>query len=446
SSAGSSAGAASSAASSAGAASSAAAAGFTGSQSPAEARRYASLLAASDGLPVYPAVSAGDSDGGTDAAPFRAAFAGFPAPFGDGPAPPGVAPIATGGAGAARTLYAFDSAGAGGTVRVVVIDNSRGSLAASDPYQNPAGPQAPWLAAQLAAARARSIPAVVMGSRDLNSRFAPALNVASDADAVARILLEGGASAYFFERPEENRAGAIPAGSPVTIPQYGTGTLGYRSPLSNTLAPGQPDALFGDAGFLLAEVDVARRDPATNRAPVRARLMPVVEDLSLLAVDGILLRRSRPSLFQGLGRKPISGDRWGEVSGSDGNPTPPGGDPYTAFPAALCTGPTCSSRMSPEFTFTSSDPDIATFVRQDPASTNLRKPFIDAATDKPVADAASGLLCPFNAGTTTVTISAGGLAFSQQVTVLGGSVQRPCGTVPLNPSRFPAPAPAAGGP
>lgn len=415
----------------------------TGAAQPAaEARRYASLLGSAGGLPVYPAVSAGDAEGNAGAAAFRAAFAGFPAPVGDGPAPAAITPAGTAGGGEARTHYAFDSTGAGGAVRVIVIDNSRGSLAASDPFQNPTEPQEPWLVAQLAAARARSIPAVVMGSRDLNSRFAPALNVATDADAVARILLDGGASAYFFERPEENRAGAIPAGSPVTIPQVGTGTLGYRSPLSNTIAPGQPDALFGDAGFVLAEVDVARRDPATNRAPVRARLVPVVEDLALLAVDGILLRRSRPSLFQGLGRKPIAGDRWGEVAGSDGNPNPPGGDPYTAFPATQCTGPTCASRMAPEFTFTSSDPDIADFVRQDPASTNLRKPFLDA-TDKVVTDAASGLLCPFNAGTTTVTISAGGLAFSQRVTVLAGTVQRPCGTRPLNPSRFPVPAPAA---
>ena len=59
----------------------------------------------------------------------------------------------------ARTHYAFDSSGAGGTVRVVVIDNSLGSLAASDPHQNPAEPQEPWLRAVLADARAEGIPA-----------------------------------------------------------------------------------------------------------------------------------------------------------------------------------------------------------------------------------------------------------------------------------------------
>src|SRR5262249_10181848 len=59
----------------------------------------------------------------------------------------------------------------------------------------------------------------------------------------------------------------------------------------------------------------------------------------------------------------------------------------------------------------------------------------------------------FNAGTTTVSIEAGGLSYSTQVTVQKGSVERPCGTVPLRnppstepqlspPPLPPAPAPA----
>ncbi len=78
----------------------------------------------------------------------------------------------------ARTHYAFDSDGPGGTVRVIVIDNSLGSLAASDPHQNPAEAQLPWLEAVLADARAKGIPAIVMGNRSLNTNFTPKLNVA----------------------------------------------------------------------------------------------------------------------------------------------------------------------------------------------------------------------------------------------------------------------------
>ena len=47
-----------------------------------------------------------------------------------------------------------------------------------------------------------------------------------------------------------------------------------------------------------------------------------------------------------------------------------------------------------------------------------------------------------------MTVKAGGLAYSAPVTVQAGSVQRPCGTRPLDPSRFKprASAPAALGP
>lgn len=405
-----------------------------GGQSSAEASRYAELLASSP-LPAFPAVAAGDSDSG-NAVAFRAAFAGFAGPFGGGGTPAGMAPVAaTTASPGARTHYAFDSAGPAGTVRVVVIDNSQGSLAASDPHQNPAEPQEPWLRSVLSDARARGIPSIVVGSRDLNTRARPALNVASDGDEIAQLLVDEGVSAYFFDRPEENRVGAVPAGGAVTIPTFGTGALGYRSPTTNAASIGRPDALFGAAAFLLAEIDVARRDPRTNRAPVAVRAIPVLESLSLQAVDGVLLRRSRPSLFQGLGRRPVAGDRWGPLGGGDGIPSPAGSDAYTTFPPEQCVIQGCSTRVVPEFRFESSDPDIADFVQQDPQSTNLRKPLL-GGDDKVITSNASGLLCPFNAGETTVTVTAGGLSYSQRVRVQAGSVQRPCGTRPLDPSRF----------
>jgi hypothetical protein len=394
-----------------------------------ELDRLAGLLGADNGgIPTYAAASGADTAGGTSAA-FSAAFAGLPAPQGE--------------ASGARTHFAVDTDGPAGRVRVIVIDNSRGSLEASDPHQVPAEPQEPWLREQLRAAKAAGVPAVVVGSRDLNPRLTPRVNVAGDADRVAQLLVDEGASAYLYERPEEQRVSQIPAGGSRTIPQYGTGTLGYRSPLTQTTADEQPDALFGDTAFLLVSVDTSRRDPATNVAPVTARVIPLVEDLSLSAVDGTLLRRSRPALFQGLGRKPRAGDRWGPVSGSDGSPNPSGADPYTSFPPAQCLQANCGSRLTTEYRFTSSDPDILDFVRQDPASTNLRKPF-QGQDGKVVADAASGLVCPFNAGESTVTVSAGGLSYQTRVRVLAGSVQQPCGTRPLDPSRFTqAPVPAA---
>ena len=339
-------------------------------------------------------------------------------------------------------------------MRVVVIDNSLGSLAASDPYQNPPEAQLPWLESVLADARAKGIPVIVMGSRSLNTGFSPKLNVASDGDQVARVLVSGGASAYVFDRPEENRELRIPSGAAESIPSFGTGTLGYRSDISGVVGSQSADSLFGDSGVMVLEI--GKPASGSNVAGVRARLIPVIEDLSLEATDGTLLRRSRPALFRGLGRRPRGGDRWGRASAGSGTPEPSGGDPYTLFPPNQCLIAGCSSRMVPEYSFTSSDPDIADFVRQDPASTNLRKPYLDA-NDKVVTDNTSGLLCPFNAGTTTVTVSAGGYSYSERVTVLDGSVQRPCGTRPLRPDRFkraasvapppapPPPSPAPGG-
>jgi hypothetical protein len=417
-----------------------------GPESPAEADRYAQLLAQGGGLGVFPAVSAGDSEGG-EASAFTAAFAGFDAPFGEGALPAGIStanipapsgPVRPG----ARTHYAFDSTGPQGTVRVIVIDNSRGSLAASDPYQNPAEAQAPWLERMLADARARGIPAIVVGSCELNPNLPPALNVASDASEEAQIMLAGGASAYLYERPEESRASQIPSGGASTIPEFGTGALGYRSAISGSFAPGQPDALFGTTGYLLVSVNVAQRNPATNVAPVSARLIPLVQSLSLDPLDGTLLRRSAPALFDGLGRRPIAGDRWGPISAASDSPTPPGADPYSQFPPTQCLQSDCSSRIEPEYTFTSSEPEIANFVEQDPESTNLRKPLQDA-NGHVIPDPRSGILCAFNAGTTTVTISAGGLSYSTQVTVLGGSVEQPCGTVPLSAGHFARTAAAA---
>jgi hypothetical protein len=375
---------------------------------------------------------------GAGAGAFRSAFSSFAAPLGAAPAPAGISAAGIPGAApgpGARTHYAFDSSGPGGTVRVIVIDNSLGSLAASDPHQNPAEAQLPWLQAVLADARAEGIPTVVMGNRSLNVNFTPKLNVASDGAEIAQALVAGGASVYLFDRPEENRAMRIPAGAAETIPSYGVGSLGYRSQLSAVVGIETADALFGDSGLLVLELDASQRDPATNRAPVSVRLIPLVEDLSLEATDGTLLRRSRPALFRGLARRPRGGDRWGQASAGSGIPSPSGGDPYTLFPPTQCLVAGCAARISPEYTFTSSDPDIADFVKQDPNSTNLRKPFIDE-NDKVVTDNTSSLLCPFNAGTTTVTVSAGGFSYSEAVRVQAGSVQRPCGTRPLRPDRI----------
>ena len=198
---------------------------------------------------------------------------------------------------------------------------------------------------------------------------------------------------------------AAPARSPPaarpTIPEYGTGALGYRSPISDSFTPGQPDALFGTTGYLLVSVNVAARNPATNVAPVSARLIPLVQSLSLDPVDGTLLRRSAPALFQGLGRRPIAGDRWGPISASSGNPDSTRRRslqrvPADAVPAVRLLQPRSNrnTRSPPP------NRKSRTSSSRTPNSTNLRKP-LQNAEGHVIPDPKSGILCAFNAGTTS---------------------------------------------
>jgi hypothetical protein len=127
-------------------------------------------------------------------------------------------------------------------------------------------------------------------------------------------------------------------------------------------------------------------------------------------------------------------------------------DPYIPIPSN-CNGTACSHGLLPEYKFTSSKPDIGNFVAINAASPT-QPAVLQNAKGEPIPDEQSGLFCAFNAGTTIVTISAGGLSFSLPVTVQAGSVREPCGTVPLSelaaqqsggavpPAPAPAPAPA----
>ena len=155
-------------------------------------------------------------------------------------------------------------------------------------------------------------------------------------------------------------------------------------------------------------------------------------------------------------------------------------------------GPACASGIFPEYTFSSSEPDVGGFVEEnlaspDPHTTPLQGPDGNPIPDEPrnakgeltpdgqfeennqgepineqgevVARTQSGLFCAYNTGTTEVKINAGGLSSSLPVTVQAGSVRQPCGTVPLKhlalagqsaaapvPPPAPVPAPAPAGP
>lgn len=343
--------------------------------------------------------------------------------------------------------YAVTSSGStGGSVRVIVLDFSSGTL----------GPtQERWLEAQLAAAKVAHMPAIVMGDASLGFTLSdpagddppPAEAQPAAVTSVSRILVEDGASAYLFEYPGVNVEAEVSYGAK-HIPAFGTGTLGYSSPPGSN----QTDSL-GSSGFLLLSVETAARSVATNIAPVSARVEPNIGELALQAATGTLLRRSQVGLFEALARIPASG-RAIVVDGS-GHISMLGPEPYEPIPFN-CQGADCVHEVPTDFTFTSSNPDIGGFVLHEAASNNPLQVQLNTHNepvhDEPMEEGGklkeeggelmnedgehiprtlSGLFCAYNPGTTVVTITAGGLSYSETVTVQGGSPEYPCGTVPL---------------
>ncbi|HEX5225686.1 MAG TPA: hypothetical protein VFW29_11210, partial [Solirubrobacteraceae bacterium] len=229
-----------------------------------------------------------------------------------------------------------------------------------------------------------------------------------------------------------------------SVPAYGSGTLGYVN-----FQAEQSGAFTGASGFLLGEVDLSQYNASTNVAPVTATLIPNIGELALEAQAGTLLRRSQAALFAGLARRPRAGNV------SSGGEVRPETDPYIPIPAE-CVGTACANGIFPKYSFTSSRTDIGDFVRQNLALSPTSV-LLDA-NGEPIPDEESGLFCAYNAGTTIVTISAGGLSASLPVTVQAGSVRRPCGTQKLKelpaattagapvPSPAPTPTPAGSAP
>jgi hypothetical protein len=391
-----------------------------------EEQAYARRLGIGAGsLPAFAAPAPSDLDSTGSLGTFDAAFGAYSQPLGGSPPGIGITPMPReAGAG----YYSFEATGAGAArhVRVIVLDYSAPTLS---------GEQQCWLGEQLEGAAHAGTPAIIVGNRDLDP-VGESPNLAADAAIVGAIVVTGeaqcpsgkthgpGASAYFFDYPNQNRTYQLSAEGR-SIPSFGTGTLGYGL----LPAPNETD-YAGAAGYLLASVDVEQRNPVTNVAPVQVRLIPDVGELALDAEDGTLLRRSQVATFSALARRPQAGGRCAESNA----PQPSAGgcedspDPYIPIPAH-CIGAKCGSTVFPSYRFTSSDPEVANFVEADPAS--IEPDTVLLRNEETVPDETSGLLCAFNAGTTTVTIEAGGRAYSEQVTVQPGSVARPCGTVPL---------------
>jgi hypothetical protein len=409
-----------------------------------ELERYAQVLSSSP-IPRYAAPTPQDLNSrptglglGTEAT-FLSEFAGFEWQWA---LPEEQRQSCAGAAGCEAAYYAFDSGG----VHVIVLDDSSGGDVKPE--------QLTWLAQQLGSAKESGEPAIVVGNADLNAQIA-----AGDGSAVAvrNVLLGGGpsvcqatsgcasASAYFYDAPEQNVDKPLQVGSE-SIPSIGSGTLGYVDVRNERFGD-----FNGASGFVLAQVAIHARSEFTNRAAVTPELVPNISELALEAKDGILLRRSQPALFEALARRPRAGSRAAEKESEQ-----PEVDPYIPIPSN-CLGASCAEALLPEYTFSSSRTDVGDFVKPNLASPDPHA-VLQGPDGKPIHDGQSGLFCAYNAGTTIVTISTGGLSASLPVTIQPGSVRQPCGTTPLKelpplaatasvvPPPAPAPAPAGAAP
>ncbi len=366
-----------------------------------ELETNASILDSGASLPVYMAAAPQDLDARPEREGTEATLESVLKAFNPGQVEHQSSEVEAGCAstvGCQAAYFSFNDAG----VQVIVLDDT-GDVDNA---------QLGWLVGQLGAAESSGTPAIVVGAADLSAQ-----KDAGDrrAEEVIEVLVRDGASAYFYDSPNEDAKKPLTVGGE-SIESYGSGTLGYGD-ISNE----RFGNFHGASGILLGEVEVKKYDPVSHRAPVLARLIPVIDELAIEAKSGVLLRRSQAAMFAGLARRPRAGSSSGLTFPEQRV------DPYVPIPS-ICS-PECPTGLLPEYTFTSSDTSIGDFVEPNLATPEPHPP-LQGPDGKPIHDAHSGLFCAYNPGPTTVTVEAGGLKSSLLVNVQPGSVREPCGTVP----------------
>jgi hypothetical protein len=336
--------------------------------------RIPTLLKPLGPMPLFAAYGPRDSvpSSADPTEPWATAFAAAPAPFGSGTAAAGITPAGSGGsAGVVHRYYAFDAEQNGGTLRVIVLDNSAGSLEDSAPGQTA------WLNDRLADAKARGIPVVAVAGQPLRGSAA--------ADATASLLADAGVLAVFTgSNTQLNEHYLVPTNGVTQIPEYEGATLGYQQSANNGVV------------WYRASVN-------TGTGGVSVEAVPVIDSLSIKPLDGLSVARSFTLQFEAVARRPVGSL---PPTGSD---SAPGIANYVAIPSAGCGSRPC---VQPTYTFRSSDPTIGDFVT--PSGPGSRFPQLDAS-GKPIPSATSGLFCAYNTGTTTISVTTGLLSYSVPV-------------------------------
>ena len=394
---------------------------------PGGARRYRELTQAA-GVPTYVLPGPGDlPNGGAEA--FASAFASAPAPQGTGDAPTGVDLLTVtqpegGGAGQARSTFAFDVKAAAGTVRVIAIDNAAGRLAGG-----PDGAQALWIRETMEQARRSGFPSIVVGSMPLDDTQA-AKPAEDAADEIA--LLAGRASAYVatagVDDPADRYFGGVLAQSEVVAPGVDavltllqSSTLGYAPAHNFTRDSEDLDEGFRqtNAALLMIDVAVGRLDPSTGVAPVNAMSEPLLRDLEIdRDWREIPLGWAIPLFVTASDTTP----RRFLVSPAPGEPLRPassGNASGTLIDLCRFFLRACATVVPTNMAFASSDPRIARFVAVRPGGRESNgDPVVVLDASGQVVDDPRGFICPLALGTVDVTVTALGHRVTSPVRVI----------------------------
>jgi hypothetical protein len=377
--------------------------------------RLPELLAPLGGLPIFAAFGLKDVE---HEAEWAESFAASPPPFGSGHAAGAITPV-SGGApsanGDVRKYYSFDVHQNGATLRVIVLDNAERALGVE---------QRTWLEAELNQAQSNGVHVVVMAATPLQET----VEEPEPTPTLELLLAEKNVLAVFTGSPKRiDQQFLLPKKTPLGVAQvleYEGASLGYQKPQNDGVK------------WYFVSVNTQGSEtrglvPVEVQGEVRVQAIPVIASLALRPLDGHSVPRSLTLRFEALARRPAGSLATIAGSGPEGGEEAPfpGYSSYAEIPAASCgtpppgVPPPC---VPPSYSFTSSDPTVGQFVEA--SGPGSRLPRLEQG--HPIPSSTSGLFCAYNAGTTTVSVTAGLLSYSLPVTVAPGGFGYPCGTVP----------------